>query len=55
MPLLEAMSQGCIPIAEIILQSPKFLGDAGLIVNTNSVSEKSLSAMYKCITEDKFV
>ena len=54
MPMVEAMSQGCIPIAGNHSSIPEVLGDAGLIVNTNSVSEVT-SAMYKCITEDKFV
>ena len=54
MPLLEAMSQGCIPIAGNHSSVPEVLGDAGLIVNTNSVSEVT-SAMYNCITDTKFV
>ena len=54
MPMVEAMSQGCIPIAGNHSSIPEVLGDAGIIVNTNSVSEVT-SAMYKCITEDKFV
>lgn len=54
MPMVEAMSQGCIPIAGNHSSIPEVLGDAGIIVNTNSVSEVT-SAMHKCITEDKFV
>ena len=54
MPMVEAMSQGCIPIAGNHSSIAEILGDAGLIVNTNSVSEVA-SAMYKCISDAKFV
>ena len=54
MPMVEAMSQGCIPIAGNHSSIPEVLGDAGLIVNTNSVSEVN-SAMLKCIIDAKFV
>ena len=54
MPLVEAMSQGCIPIAGRHSSIPEVLGSAGLLVNTNSVSEVT-SAMYKCATDIKFV
>ena len=54
MPLVESMSQGCIPIAGNHSSIPEVLGDAGLKVNTHSVSEVT-SAMYKCITDATFV
>ena len=54
MPLLEAMSKGCIPIAGNHSSVPEVLGDAGLIVNTNSVSEVTL-AMSKRINDRKSV
>ena len=54
MPLVEAMSQGCIPIAGRHSSIPEVLGSAGLFVNTNSVSEVT-SAIYKCATDIKFV
>jgi mannosyltransferase len=54
MPMVEAMSQGCIPIAGNHSSVPEVLGDAGLKVNTHSVSEVA-SAMYKCMTDAKFV
>lgn len=54
MPLVEAMSQGCIPIAGRHSSIPEVLGSAGLFVNTNSVSEVT-SAIYKCVTDIKFV
>ena len=51
MPLLEAMSQGCIPIAGNHSSIPEVLGDAGIKVNCESVSELS-EAMEKCLVDD---
>ncbi len=51
MPLLEAMSQGCIPIAGNHSSIPEVLGEAGIKVNCESVSELS-EAMEKCLVDD---
>jgi glycosyltransferase involved in cell wall biosynthesis len=51
MPLLEAMSQGCIPIAGNHSSIPEVLGEAGIKVNCESVSELS-DAMQKCLVDD---
>ena len=48
MPLLEAMSQGCVPIAGNHSSITEVLGDAGLMVNVNNPNEIS-SAMLKCL------
>jgi glycosyltransferase involved in cell wall biosynthesis len=51
MPLLEAMAQGCIPVAGNHSSIPEVLGDAGIKVNCESVSELS-EAMKKCFVDD---
>ena len=51
MPLLEAMMQGCIPIAGNHSSIPEVLGEAGMKVNCESVSELS-GAMEKCLIDD---
>ena len=51
MPLLEAMSKGCIPIAGNHSSIPEVLGEAGIKVNCKSVSELS-DAMQKCLVDD---
>lgn len=51
MPLLEAMSQGCIPIAGNHSSIPEVLGEAGIKVNCESVDELS-EAMGKCLKDD---
>ena len=51
MPLLEAMSQGCIPIAGNHSSIPEVLGEAGIKVNCQSVDELS-EAMGKCLEDD---
>ena len=51
MPLLEAMSQGCIPITGNHSSIPEVLGEAGIKVNCESVSELS-GAMEKCLVDD---
>ena len=51
MPLLEAMSQGCIPIAGNHSSIPEVLGEAGIKVNCESARELSES-MEKCIVDD---
>ena len=51
MPLLEAMSQGCIPIAGNHSSIPEVLGDAGIKVNCESISELS-DAMQKCLVDE---
>ena len=50
MPLLEAMSQGCIPIAGNHSSIPEVVGDAGIKVNCDSVGELS-KAMKKCLLD----
>jgi glycosyltransferase involved in cell wall biosynthesis len=51
MPLLEAMSQGCIPIAGNHSSIPEVIGDAGIKVNCESASKLS-EAMKKCLIDD---
>jgi glycosyltransferase involved in cell wall biosynthesis len=51
MPLLEAMSQGCIPIAGNHSSIPEVLGQAGIKVNCESASELS-KEMEKCLVDD---
>jgi glycosyltransferase involved in cell wall biosynthesis len=51
MPLLEAMSQGCIPITGNHSSIPEVLGEAGIKVNCESVSDLS-EAMEKCLLDD---
>ncbi len=51
MPLLEAMSQGCIPIAGNHSSIPEVLGKAGIKVNCESVHELS-EAMGKYLADD---
>ena len=51
MPLLEAMSQGCIPIAGNHSSIPEVTGDAGIRVNCESVDELSES-MEKCLEDN---
>ena len=51
MPLLEAMSQGCIPITGNHSSIPEVLGEAGIKVNCESASELS-GAMEKCLVDD---
>ena len=51
MPLLEAMAQGCIPIAGNHSSIPEVLGDAGIKVNCESVSEL-YETMKNCLLND---
>jgi len=51
MPLLEAMSQGCIPIAGNHSSIPEVIGDAGIKINCQSVDELS-EAMGKCLEDN---
>jgi glycosyltransferase involved in cell wall biosynthesis len=51
MPLLEAMTQGCIPIAGNHSSISEVLGEAGIKVNCESVDELS-EAMEKCLADD---
>jgi glycosyltransferase involved in cell wall biosynthesis len=51
MSLLEAMSQGCIPIAGNHSSIPEVLGKAGIKVNCESVDELS-EAMGKYLADD---
>ena len=51
MPLLEAMAQGCIPIAGNHSSIPEVLGNAGIKVNCKSVNEL-YEAMKKCLLND---
>jgi len=51
MPLLEVMSQGCIPIAGNHSSTPEVLGEAGIKVNCELVSELS-DAMEKCLVDE---
>ena len=50
MPLLEAMAQGCIPIAGNHSSIPEVLGDAGIKVNCESVDK--LSEAMECLVND---
>ena len=54
MPLLEAMSQSCIPIAGNHSSIPEVVGDSGILVNTKSYEEVA-TAMQKCLMEPSFV
>lgn len=54
MPLLEAMAQGCIPIAGIHSSIPEVLGDAGIMVNVKDSAEIS-RAMLKCLNNRLFL
>lgn len=54
MPLLEAMSQGCVPIAGIHSSIPEVLGDAGIMVNVEDSAEIS-GAMLKCLNKPQFL
>ena len=51
MPLLEAMSKGCIPIGGYHSSIPEVLYEAGIKVNCESASELS-EAMKECLVED---
>jgi glycosyltransferase involved in cell wall biosynthesis len=51
MPLLESMSQGCIPIAGNHSSIPEVLGEAGIKVNCESTCEL-FQAMEKCLIDD---
>jgi glycosyltransferase involved in cell wall biosynthesis len=51
MPLLEAMSQGCIPIAGNHSSIPEVLGEAGIKVNCESVDKLS-DSMEKCLADN---
>lgn len=53
MPLLEAISQRCIPIAGNHSSIPEVVGDSGILVNTKSYEEVA-SAMKKCLMEPAF-
>ena len=53
MPLLEAMSQSCIPIAGNHSSIPEVVGNSGILVNTNSIEEVT-TAMQKCLMEPAF-
>lgn len=48
MPLLEAMSQGCVPIAGNHSSIPEVIGDAGIVVDVNEPTEIS-EAMLKIL------
>ena len=54
MPLLEAMSQGCVPIAGNHSSIVEVLGNAGIMVDTNSHTEIT-SAMRKCLIDKEHV
>ena len=53
MPLLEAMSQGCVPIAGEHSSIPEVLGTAGIIVNVEEPADIS-NAMLKCLNNPIF-
>ena len=48
MPLIEAMSQGCVPIAGNHSSIPEVMADAGISVNVSNPEEIS-RAMIRCI------
>jgi mannosyltransferase len=54
MPLLEAMSQGCIPIAGNHSSIPEVLDNAGIIINCDCVSELA-EAMKICLIQDSSI
>ena len=51
MPLIEAMSQGCVPIAGNHSSIPEVMADAGISVNVSNPEEIS-RAMIRCIKND---
>ena len=53
MPLLEAMSQGCVPIAGSHSSIPEVLGDAGTMVDVTEPTEIS-RAMLECLNNPHF-
>ena len=53
MPLLEAMSQGCVPIAGSHSSIPEVLGDAGIMVDVTEPTEIS-RAMLECLNNPNF-
>lgn len=54
MPLLEAMSQGCVPIAGEHSSIPEVLGAAGIVVNVEEPTDIS-KAMLKCLNYPHFL
>jgi glycosyltransferase involved in cell wall biosynthesis len=54
MPLLEAMSQGCIPIAGNHSSIPEVLDNAGIIINCDCVSQLA-EAMKICLIQDSSI
>ena len=54
MPLIEAMSLGCVPIAGRHSSIPEVLGDAGIMVNIEEPTEIS-RAMLKCLNNPQFL
>lgn len=53
MPLLEALSQSCVPIAGNHSSIPEIVGDSGILVNTKSFEEVT-TAMRKCLMDPAF-
>jgi glycosyltransferase involved in cell wall biosynthesis len=54
MPLLEAMSRGCVPIAGNHSSIPEVLGEAGIMVNVKDPSDIS-NAMKRCLKNSNLI
>lgn len=53
MPIVEAMSQGCIPIAINHSSLPEIMGDAGILLNSSDPHEIG-QAISRCCTDNDF-
>lgn len=53
MPIVEAMSQGCIPIAINHSSLPEIMGDAGILLSSSDPHEIG-QAISKCCTDNDF-
>ena len=53
MPIVEAMSQGCIPIAINHSSLPEVMGDAGILLKSSDPHEIG-QAISKCCTDNDF-
>lgn len=53
MPIVEAMSQGCIPIAINHSSLPEIMGDAGILLKSSDPNEIG-QAISKCCTDNDF-
>ena len=53
MPIVEAMSEGCIPIAINHSSLPEIMGDAGILLNSSDPHEIG-QAISRCFTDNDF-